>query len=98
MKRLIAVSLLIIALPFMASVNSNQSAAYAGRISVGGAYCTCEYPGCILDPGECDGHNSNSAPVAGGGDSITPKGSIDSPSGVMLAALALLLMLRFGLK
>ena len=32
MKRLIAVSLLIIALPFMASVNNNSSVAYAGRM------------------------------------------------------------------
>ena len=59
MKRLIAVSLLIIALPFMASVNSNQSAAYAGHILVGGAYCTCGTPNCIYDEGECDGHNTN---------------------------------------
>ena len=59
MKRLIAVSLLIIALPLMASVNSNQSVTYAGRISVGGAYCTCGEPNCIYDDGECDGHNTN---------------------------------------
>ena len=59
MKRLIAVSLLIIALPFMASVNSNQSAAYAGRTIMGGYYCTCGDSGCLFDPGECDGHNTN---------------------------------------
>ena len=58
MKRFIAVSLLIIALPFMASVNSSP-VAYAGHIPMGGAYCTCGEPACILDPGECDGHNTN---------------------------------------
>ena len=58
MKRLIAVSLLIIALPLMASVN-DSSVAYAGRTLVGGYYCTCGDSGCIVDPGECDGHNTN---------------------------------------
>ena len=62
MKKLIVVSLLVLASPFMASVNNNQSAsmvAYAGRTIVGGAYCTCGTPNCIYDDGECDGHNTN---------------------------------------
>src|ERR1044071_8692716 len=67
MKRLIAVSLLIIALPFMASMN-NSSVAYAGRVIHGGAYCTCGDSDCLYDPGECDGHNTNqqSQPPKGG--------------------------------
>ena len=67
MKRLIAVVLLIIALPFMASVNSSP-VAYAGHIPMGGAYCTCGTPNCIYDAGECDGHNTNqqSQPPKGG--------------------------------
>ena len=59
MKRFIVVSLLIIALPLMASVNSNQSTVYAGRILAGGGFCTCGTPNCIYDEGECDGHNTN---------------------------------------
>ena len=86
MKRLVAVSLLLIALPLMASVNSNQSAVYAGRASVGGAYCTCGDPGCILDPGECDGHNTNQ-------QSQSPKGGTVELS-VVIVALLLWLRLR----
>jgi len=59
MKRLIAVALLLIALPFMASANNNSSVAYAGRMHIGGAFCTCGTPNCIYDEGECDGHNTN---------------------------------------
>ena len=86
MKRFIAVSLLIIALPFMASVNSNQSVAYAGRISVGGAYCTCDTPNCILDPGECDGHNTNQ-------QGQSPKGGTVEFS-IVIVALMLWLRLK----
>ena len=86
MKRFIAVSLLIIALPFMASVNSNQSAVYAGRISMGGAYCTCGTPNCIYDEGECDGHNTNQ-------QSQSPKGGTVEFS-IVIVALMLWLRLR----
>ncbi|MGA9769683.1 MAG: hypothetical protein WBV94_11625 [Blastocatellia bacterium] len=86
MKRLIAVSLLIIALPLMASVNSNQSAVYAGRILVGGAYCTCGTPNCIYDEGECDGHNTNQ-------QGQSPKGGTVEFS-IVIVALMLWLRLR----
>ena len=85
MKRLIAVSLLIIALPFMASVNS-PSVAYAGRVSMGGAYCTCGQPNCIYDDGECDGHNTNQ-------QSQPPKGGTVEFS-IVIVALMLWLRLR----
>jgi hypothetical protein len=86
MKRLIAVLLLIIALPFMASVNSNQSVAYAGRTLMGGAYCTCGEPNCIYDPGECDGHNTNQ-------QAQSPKGGTIEFS-IVIVALMLWLRLR----
>ena len=105
MKRIISVSLLVLALPFLVSVDNKQAVnspapmvAYAGRTIIGNNYCTCGDSGCILDPGECDGHNTNSVPVASGGDSSTTKGGMDSPSSVMLIAVALILLLRFSVK
>ena len=86
MKRLIAVLLLIIALPFMASVNSNQSAVYAGRVSHGGAFCTCGDADCIYDAGECDGHNTNQ-------QGQPPKGGTVEFS-IVIVALMLWLRLR----
>jgi hypothetical protein len=87
MRRFIAVSLLIIALPLMASVNSNQSAVYAGHISAGGAFCTCDQPGCIPDyPGECDGHNTNQ-------QGQSPKGRTVEFS-IVIVALMLWLRIR----
>ena len=85
MKRLIAVSFLIIALPFMASVNS-LSIAYAGRVSVGGAYCTCGDADCIYAPGECDGHNAKQ-------QSQSPKGGTVEFS-IVIVALMLWLRLK----
>lgn len=107
MKRIIVVSLLVLASPFMVNVDNNQAVsssapmvAYAGRTNVGGYACTCGCPDCICDPGEtplnCGG--TNSATVAGGGDSITSKGSIDSGSSVILLAFALLILFRLGSK
>ena len=86
MKRFIAVLLLIIALPLMASVNSNQSTAYAGRIFAGGAYCTCGTPNCIYDDGECDGHNTNQ-------QGQSPKGGTVEFS-IVIVALMLWLRLK----
>jgi hypothetical protein len=103
MKKLIVVSLLVLASPFMVSVDNNQTVkssasmvAYAGRSSVGGYYCTCSEPNCIYDPGECGGHNTNAATVASGRDTSINKGSIDSASSVMLLAFALLILFRLG--
>ncbi len=105
MKRIIVVSLLVLASPFMVSVDNNQAVkssasmvAYAGRTSVGGYYCTCGDLGCIYDPGECGGQNTNAATVASGRDTTTNKGSIDSASSVMLLAFALLILFRLGSK
>ena len=70
----------------MASVNSNQSVAYAGRISVGGAYCTCGTPNCIYDQGECDGHNTNQ-------QGQSPKGGTAELS-ILIVALMFWLRLR----
>ena len=105
MKKLIVVSLLVLASPFMASVNKNQCAnqsasmvAYAGRTIAGGAYCTCGDSSCIYDPGECGGQNTNAATVASGRDTTTNNGSIDSASSVMLLAFALLILFRLGSK
>jgi hypothetical protein len=89
MKKLIVVSLLVLASPFMASVNNNQSAsmvAYAGRTIVGGYYCTCGQPNCIYDPGECDGHNTNQ-------QGQSPKGGTVEFS-IVIVALMLWLRLR----
>jgi len=105
MKKLIVVSLLVLASPFMASVNKDQPAtpsasmiAYAGRTIVGGYACGCGDPGCITEPGECGGQNTNAATVASGRDTSTNKGSIDSASSVMLLAFALLILFRIGSK
>jgi len=105
MKKLIVVSLLVLASPFAAGVNNNQSAnpsasmvAYAGRTMMGGYACGCNDPGCITEPGECSGQNTNVATVASGRDTTTNKGSIDSASSVMLIAFALLMLFRLGSK
>ena len=105
MKRFISVSLLVLALPFLVSVDSKQAVnssapmvAYAGRTPLNGAYYTCGYPGCILDPGECDGQFIDVETAASGGDSSITKGRMDSPSSVMLIAVALIMLLRFSVK
>jgi len=72
--------------------------AYAGKSVAGGNYCTCGDLGCIYDPGECGGQNTNAATVASGRDTTTNNGSIDSGSSVMLLAFALLVLFRLGSK
>lgn len=62
-----------------------NSVAVAGHVKVGGGYCTCGDVDCILDPGECDGGVPTAHPAGDAG-------------GVMLAAFALGLALRFLLK
>ena len=105
MKRFIAVSFLVLALPFLVSIDNKQAVnssatmvAYAGRTIMGNNYCTCGDSDCIVDPGECFVQDHNSVSVASGGDSSTTKGSMDSPSSVMLIAVALIMLLRFSVR
>ena len=105
MKKLIIVSLLVLAAPFAAGVNNNQSVsqsasmvAYAGRTMVGGYACGCGEPDCITEPGECGGQSNHAATVASGRDTSTNAGSIDSASSVMLLAFTLLVLFRLGSK
>jgi hypothetical protein len=57
-KKLLAVSIIIFALPLAAASTRNgtigspySTIAYAGR-TLGGGYCDCPSPGCICEPGE----------------------------------------------
>ena len=93
MKRFIAVSFLVLALPFLVSIDNKQAVnssatmvAYAGRTIMGNNYCTCGDPGCIYDPGECDGHNTNQ-------QGQSPKGGTVEFS-IVIVALMLWLRLR----
>ena len=78
MKRVLAVSLLMMALSFPA---------FGGHTVSGNYACSCDTPGCIEDyPGECKGHGMN--------QQSQPPGDGTVELGVVIVALLLLLRLK----
>jgi hypothetical protein len=67
--------------------------AQAGHTVINGVYtpCTCGYPGCILEPGEC-GDGQRMIPTKPKGE--TKPGSADFTSSIMLILFALFVASR----
>lgn len=93
MKRLLFVSLIIVALPVFGALENRNSlsrspyVAFAGHTQSGGS-CGCGDPGCITEPGECPRINSMVRQQRPGGDGAA----------VLLALFSLGLVLRLWLK
>ncbi len=67
----------------------------AGHVGGSGAYCTCGYPGCVLDYCECGGPGCDNGRTANPKTKTGPKaGTVDFGSGMMLTLFTLLVIAR----
>lgn len=101
-SRTLSACLFMLLLPvFFGSVNLTiephpfATTAIAGHTVGSGAYCTCGYPGCVLDYCECGGPGCDNGRTANPKTKSDPKdGMIDFGSGILLALLLVFVISR----